>query len=75
MIYPQNVTLRDWLVEENHSDFIEFVPEMWLSQEAPGANQQFMLGISVLTLCLVHNVSAVLLIVVFVRLEIDSRPK
>ena len=60
-------SVRTWLIDSNHCDYVDVVPQLWLDQDAPSSETQFLIGFVVLVLCVVHNISAILLVVVFLK--------
>ena len=59
--------VREWLISAGQLEYVDLVPQLWLDQEAPSREVQLVIGLVVLALCAVHNVSAVLLVIVFVQ--------
>ena len=55
------------VLNESHPDYLELVNEHWLRQGAPSQTLSVAIGLAYLTLCLINNVSSILLFIVFLR--------
>ena len=62
-----NVSLRSYLIEQNCSEYIVVVPLHWLDQAAPLPGIQLATAILLLVICVLGNVSQILVFAAYYR--------